>query len=157
MRPDPSPLSSFQSHCCSQSAFLQRLYLGSLLPRTSSPLARVRSNRIGASPIEVVAPSLNEVIRRRVYVADSDGSGKVAAVVGREEVCVLVTTSPGCNLEGSKAFWPGCTGVVPDVDILLDIAVAITTREGINDEGGSTGSETGHDDDGGGGRETHFG
>lgn len=117
----------------------------------------VRSNRIGTSPVEIVAPSLGVIERRRVYVARSDGSGRVAAAVGREEVCELVVSSPGRDPEGSKALWPGCTGVVPDVDSLLDIAAAVTITEGIDDEGGSTGSEGGHDGSGGGDGETHCG
>ena len=96
-------------------------------------------------------------MRRGVHVTLPNSRSKVTTAVRREEIRFLATTSPGRDLEGLETFGPGRTGVVPDIDVFLDGIVAVGAGKGINDEGGSTGCEAGHDGDGGGNREMHIG
>lgn len=62
-------------------------------------LIRIGSNRIRNRSTERIASVQLEVIRSRVHIALVNSTRKAAAVVGREEVRVLVVAAPDGDLE----------------------------------------------------------
>lgn len=97
----------------------------------------------------MIALSKLEVLGCGIHIAMSNGPRKAAAVIGREEVRELSVSPPGCDLERLETFRPSRTCVVPGVDARLDGIAAVGITVSVHDEGGSAGTETSHDGDGG--------
>lgn len=116
---------------------------------------RIRSNRIGRCSVKIIASSKREVVRCGIYISFANSPRKAPAATFREEVSLLMRTAPGLDLERLETFRPSCTGVIPDINTGLDDTTAVVITVGVNDKGGSAGSETSHDGDGGDG-ETHL-
>lgn len=93
---------------------------------------------------------------RGIHITGFNGARKATTVIRREEVALLVTATPGIDLEGTESFGPCGTSVVPDVDATLGEVVAVAVVEGVDDEGGAAGCDTGDNGEGGSERETHF-
>lgn len=53
-------------------------------------------------------------------------------------------SSPGRDSEGLEAVGPGRAGAVPSVDAVLDALTAVGVSEGVDDESGGAGTDSGH-------------
>lgn len=65
-------------------------------------------------------------------------------------------SAPGRDPEGLEAVGPGRAGAVPSVDAVLDGPAAVGVSEGVDDEGGGAGAESGHGCERRGDGELHF-
>lgn len=53
-------------------------------------------------------------------------------------------SAPGPDPEGLEAVGPGRAGAVPNVDAVLDGSATVVVSEGVDDEGGGAGADSGH-------------